>query len=132
MTKPPYDLDLPAGSRFNHEYEVSPAFVRAVLADAPDTIVLLDCREPEEDAIARVDGATLIPMGETRQRINDIEDLIDDAGSDDPEVVVYCHHGVRSLRVAAALREMGVPQARSMIGGIDQWSLQIDPSVPRY
>jgi rhodanese-related sulfurtransferase len=132
MTQPPYDLDLPAGSRFNPELEASPAFVRRTLTDSPGTIVLLDCREPDEYATARIEGATLIPMGETRQRINDIEDLIDDAGSEEPEVIVYCHHGVRSLRVAAALREMGIDNARSMIGGIDLWSQQIDASVPRY
>lgn len=132
MTTPPYDLDLPVGSRFNPELEASPAFVRRTLTDSPGRIILLDCREPEEHATARIEGATLIPMGETRQRINDIEDLIDDADDDDPEVIVYCHHGVRSLRVAAALRQMGIENARSMTGGIDLWSKQIDPSVPRY
>lgn len=132
MARSPYDLDLPSGSRFNHELEASPAFVRRVLTESPDRLVLIDCREPEEHRTARIDGAELIPMGEVRQRINDIEDLIDDAGAEDPEVVVYCHHGVRSLRVAAALRGMGIANARSMIGGIDLWSEQIDPSVPRY
>ena len=48
------------------------------------------------------------------------------------EVIVYCHHGVRSLRVALWMREQGFARAVSMAGGIDAWSQQIDPSVPRY
>jgi rhodanese-related sulfurtransferase len=132
MSKIPYDLDLPDNARFNPEFEVSPAFVKRSIDAQPHRIVLIDCREPEEFQIARIEGATLIPMGETRQRINDIEDLIEDAANGDPEVIVYCHHGVRSLKVAAALRQMGVVSARSMLGGIDLWSKQIDPSVPLY
>ncbi|MFG0293988.1 MAG: rhodanese-like domain-containing protein [Phycisphaerales bacterium JB050] len=132
MSDIPYDLDLPADARFNPELEVSPAFVKRSLDECSGAIVLIDCREPDEYDHARIEGATLIPMGETRERINDIEDLIDDADDDDPEVIVYCHHGVRSLRVAAALRQMGIENARSMLGGIDLWSKQIDPSVPLY
>lgn len=132
MNKIPYDLDLPAEARFNPELEVSPAFVRRSLDARDGSVVLIDCREPDEYAVARIDGATLIPMGETRQRINDIEDLIDDSEHDEPVVVVHCHHGVRSLKVAAALRQMGIENARSMLGGIDLWSKQIDPDVPLY
>lgn len=132
MSQTPYDLNLPDGARFNPDLEVSPAFVQHALDAGDGSVVLIDCREPDEFAIARIDGAVLIPMAETRQRINDIEDLIDDAGHDDPLVVVHCHHGVRSLKVAAALREMGISNARSMLGGIDLWSKQIDPGVPLY
>lgn len=132
MSEIPYDIDLPAGARFNPEYEVTPAFVQRSLDAGDGSVVLIDCREPDEFALAKIEGATLIPMGQTRQRINDIEDLVDDAASDNPLVVVHCHHGVRSLKVAAALREMGVTGARSMLGGIDLWSKQIDPDVPLY
>lgn len=132
MHSVPFDLDLPDGARFNAEYEVSPACVKRLLDRGDGSIVLIDCREPEEYAVARIAGATLIPMGQTRERINDIEDLIEDSGTDMPLVVVHCHHGVRSLRVAAALREMEIEGARSMIGGIEWWSMQIDPSVPLY
>ena len=132
MSDIPYDLDLPGDARYNPEYEVSPAFVKRTLDQHPQRIVLIDCREPDEFDLARIEGSTLVPMGETRQRINDIEDLIEDRESEDPEVIVYCHHGVRSLKVAAALRQMGIENARSMLGGIDLWSKQIDPSVPLY
>ncbi len=50
----------------------------------------------------------------------------------DEPLILFCHHGVRSLHVAAWLRERGVENAQSMAGGIDQWSREIDPSVPRY
>jgi rhodanese-related sulfurtransferase len=132
MSKTPYDLNLPDGARFNPELEVTPSFVRQALDAGDGSVVLIDCREPDEFALARIEGATLVPMGDTRQRINDIEDLIDDAGHDDPLVVVHCHHGVRSLKVAAVLRELGITNARSMLGGIDLWSKQIDPKIPLY
>lgn len=132
MSDIPYDLDLPAGARYNPEYEVSPVFVHRALEAGDGSVVLIDCREPEEFELARIDGATLIPMADTRQRINDIEDLIDDSEHAEPVVVVCCHHGVRSLKVAAALRRMGIESARSMLGGIELWSQQIDPGVPRY
>jgi len=132
MSQPPYDLNLPDGARFNPEFEVTPSFVQQALEARDGSVVLIDCRESDEFSLARIDGAVLIPMGETRQRINDIEDLMDDAGHNDPLVVVHCHHGVRSLKVAAVLRELGITNARSMLGGIDLWSKQIDPNVPLY
>ena len=90
------------------------------------TGLLLDCREPEEFAIARIEGARLIPMGEIPLRLAEL-----DPWRDKP-IVVHCNHGVRSLRVARFLREKGFAQACSMRGGIDAWSAEIDPKVPRY
>ena len=55
-----------------------------------------------------------------------------EAMADKADVVVYCHHGVRSLNVANWLRQQGIPNVQSMDGGIDVWSLTVDPSVPRY
>lgn len=85
--------------------------------------VLLDCREPWEYETARIEGATLVPMGDIPQRL-------DEFPRDQP-VVIYCHAGVRSLSAAAWLKRQGV-NALSMSGGIDQWSREIDPQVPRY
>ncbi len=90
-------------------------------ADAPP--VLLDCREPGEWQHCRIDGAMHIPMTQTPGRLGEL--------SADRPIVVYCHHGVRSLRVAQFLRERGY-DAASMAGGIEAWSLQVDPTVPRY
>ena len=85
---------------------------------------LLDCREPDEWQTARIEGATLIPMNQTPDRLGEIP-------SDRP-VIVHCHHGMRSLRVARFLRDNGYPDARSMAGGIDAWSTEVDADVPRY
>jgi adenylyltransferase/sulfurtransferase len=88
--------------------------------------LLLDCRTPEEYAIAKIDGAALIPMQEIAERLAELEPWRD------KPIIVHCHHGVRSLRVTHWLREKGFPLAQSMTGGIEAWSLEVDPSVPRY
>jgi rhodanese-related sulfurtransferase len=91
-----------------------------------DNILLLDCRTPEEFAIAKIDGAVLIPMQEIAERLAELEPWRD------KPIIVHCHHGVRSLRVTHWLREKGFSFAQSMTGGIEAWSLEVDPSVPRY
>jgi rhodanese-related sulfurtransferase len=84
---------------------------------------LLDCREPWEYETARIEGATLIPMRQIQQKVDEIPK--------DQPVVVYCHAGVRSFNAASWLKQQGV-NALSMSGGIDQWSAEVDPKVPRY
>lgn len=107
--------------------EVSCQDVQRLLADGDgQPWLLLDCREPDEHATAAIDGAVLIPMGELPDRVGEL------SGREQQRIVVHCHGGVRSLRVAQWLRNQGFPQAQSMAGGIDAWSLEIDPSVPRY
>jgi rhodanese-related sulfurtransferase len=107
--------------------EIEPAAVQAHgTAGATAGWLLLDCRTPEEHATARIAGAVLIPMQEISARLGEIE-----AWRAKP-IVVHCHHGVRSLRVAQWLRERGFAGARSLRGGIDAWSIEVDPSVPRY
>ena len=93
--------------------------------DAPEPVLLIDVREPAEYALARIEGAELIPMQTIPERITHLEDR-------DEPLVFICHHGVRSLQVAAWLREHGVENAQSMMGGIDAWSRLIDLRVPRY
>jgi rhodanese-related sulfurtransferase len=99
--------------------------VKAML-DAGEPVVLVDCRQPEEYAICRIEGSTLIPLGDLRERAGEI------APDDDSLVVVYCHHGVRSLTGAMMLMQAGMTNVASMAGGIEAWSVQVDPSVPRY
>lgn len=89
-------------------------------------MVLIDCREPDEYETARIEGAHLIPMGETGDRLDELQRLQRE------KLVVYCHHGRRSLNVVNFLRQNGFDNAQSMSGGIDAWSLEIDPEVPRY
>lgn len=93
-------------------------------AGAKPKFILLDVREPHEIAVAQVEGALIIPLGEVNLRLSEL----------DPEchIVAMCHAGVRSMRVALFLRDEGYDQVQSMRGGIDSWSLEVDPTVPRY
>ena len=93
--------------------------------DRAVAIRLIDVREPEENAICHIEGARLIPMRSIPQHLRELDD-------DGPPLIVFCHHGVRSLSVVDWLRRQGIGSCQSMAGGIDLWSLQIDTSVPRY
>jgi adenylyltransferase/sulfurtransferase len=106
--------------------EVESLDVRELAAAGGDDWLLLDCRTPEEHATARIAGALLIPMQDLPVRVAEIEALRD------KPVIVHCHHGVRSLRVTHWLRERGFPAVTSMQGGIDAWSTDVDPNVPKY
>src|SRR5436853_7622141 len=105
------------------ELEITPEEVNRE-RDAGAAFRLLDVREPWELATARIDGAQNIPMGDVPSRLPELDP--------DERVVVVCHHGVRSLRVANWLRQQGFEQAQSMRGGIDAWSRVVDASVPIY
>jgi len=90
-----------------------------------ERIRLVDVREPEEFAIARIEGAELIPMRTVPAHLQELD-------REEGRIVVFCHHGVRSLSVADWLRRQGVENCQSMAGGIDLWSREVDPAVPRY
>lgn len=104
--------------------EVSPTEVQARI-DAGEPLRLIDVREPGEHAVCRIEGATLIPMRSIPMHLQQLDD-------DGPALVIFCHHGVRSLSVVDWLRRQGVENCQSMAGGIDLWSLTVDPAVPRY
>jgi adenylyltransferase/sulfurtransferase len=89
-------------------------------------VVLLDVRQPWEHAHAAIAGSTLIPLPELAARALELQLP---AGA---LVVVYCHHGVRSLSGAAILQRLGFADVVSLAGGIDAWSCEVDPTVPRY
>lgn len=105
--------------------EIDVATVAQMQRDEDD-FLLLDVRETSEYEVARIEGSRLIPMSELGERLSELEDCRD------RRIVVHCHHGVRSLQVTHALRQAGFDQTQSMAGGIDQWSEQIDPDVPKY
>ena len=105
--------------------EVSAAELRAALGRGEE-LLLLDVREPEEFAVARIEGARLVPLAELEARLGELETW---RGR---RVVVSCHHGMRSARGAQILREHGFGRVENLAGGIDAWSLTVDPSVPRY
>jgi len=90
-----------------------------------DRLLLVDVREPWEYDLCKIPGAKLIPLGSIPANLNTLLDV-------DDEVICYCHHGMRSLDAVVWLRQQGVENAKSMAGGIDRWSTEIDPSVPRY
>jgi rhodanese-related sulfurtransferase len=106
--------------------EISATDAAARLADTAAAPLLLDCRTPDEHATARISGSVLIPMQELSDRVAELEP------HRDRPIIVHCHHGMRSLRVTNWLRAQGFPAVQSMAGGIDAWSTEVDPSVPRY
>ena len=89
----------------------------------PAAVQIVDVREPWEHALARLPGATLIPLGELTERVREM----------DPRrpLAAYCHHGVRSRYALAILRDLGFQDIAHLAGGIDAYS-RLDPSVPRY
>jgi len=116
----------PEVTRINPSWEVSVSDVKAML-DSGANLLLLDVRQPEEHAIGRIDGAHLLPLPDLPNRIDEIREL---AGN--RQIVTLCHHGGRSLNAAAILRQGGLMQSKSMAGGIDAWSVEIDPRIARY
>ncbi len=107
-------------------YEVSVEDLAALRAD-PDkpTFQLVDCREEDEFAICRIEGAHLVPLS----RFAELSPLL---LADETPVIIYCHHGMRSLNATHYLRQRGHASTWSLAGGIDQWSARIDPEVARY
>ena len=106
------------------DYEITPEDVKSKL-DAQQKFVLLDVREPWEFETAKITGTKLMPMGDVPSRAH--QEL-------DPEeqIIVICHHGVRSMNVTAWLRQQGFEKVQSLRGGIDRWAREIDPKIPVY
>ena len=105
--------------------EISPTTFRQRWPDERrDEVQLLDVREPVELAIASVPNTVHFPMGEIPQRLAEIDR--------ERPIVVMCHTGVRSRQVAGFLLANGFEQVHNLAGGIDAWSAEIDPDVPRY
>jgi len=90
------------------------------------SLVLIDCREPNEWDIAKITGAVLMPMSRWMEAADQLQEF------QGKRIVVHCHHGGRSLRITQWLRENGFPDAQNMTGGIEQWSQEIDSQIPRY
>ena len=106
--------------------EITAAELAAKLR-AGEGVQIVDVREPEEFALARIEGSELVPMGAVPQELQRLEGL-----SDEADLAILCHHGVRSLNVAAWLQQHGIENGFSVSGGIDRWSQEADPNVPRY
>jgi len=93
-------------------------------ADEPPQLV--DCRELDEYAFVRLDGALHFPLSQLMARVGEL------APYRDRQLIVFCHHGQRSLQMAEWLRRRGFAQVQSMAGGIDRWAMEIDPGLARY
>ena len=89
-----------------------------------ERVRLIDVREPEEFALARVEGAELLPLS----RFSEWAHALDR----EEEIVVMCHHGIRSAQVCAYLAGQGFAKMSNLAGGIERWSLEVDARVPRY
>ena len=85
---------------------------------------MLDVREPHEFQYARIEGSTLIPLNQIPQRLQELDRSL--------EIVVICHHGMRSQQAAYFLDRQGFERILNLSGGIDAWSKECDVSVPRY
>ena len=103
--------------------EVSARELQALL-DRPDPPLLIDVREPHEEQIARIAGGTLMPQATLPARMAELDTSRD--------IVLYCHHGQRSMRALEFLHRAGFRRLKNLRGGIDAWSRDVDPSVPRY
>lgn len=86
--------------------------------------VLLDVREPWEFETCKIEGATLIPMNTIPARTEELDD--------DAEIVCICHHGARSMSVAAFLERNGFSKTFNLTGGIHAWAVQVDSAMPKY
>lgn len=103
--------------------EIDPLALKARL-DQGDELLLLDVREPWEYEICRIQGSKPIPMKEVPGRMVELEEA--------EEVVVICHHGMRSAQVATFLARSGVANVMNLAGGIDAWARSVDGSMPTY
>ncbi|HXQ48350.1 MAG TPA: rhodanese-like domain-containing protein [Thermoplasmata archaeon] len=104
--------------------EVTPSEVANRLRSHPDQMLLLDVREPWERELAVIEPSVHIPMNEIADRAAELPT--------DREIVVYCHGGVRSAMVAGFLEHHGFRSVANLSGGIEAWSVDVDPKVPRY
>jgi len=110
-------------SQSDPDLNVSPEDLKAKM-DRGEKPVLVDVREPWEVAINRLEGAVTMPMAELGQRHAELDP--------NAEIIVYCHMGVRSLRATKFLKDREFKNVKNLTGGIDAWSLKVDPKVPRY
>lgn len=96
--------------------------VERLESDAPP--LLLDVREDWEHEVASIPGSAHIPMGTVPVRVGELPT--------DRDIVVYCHHGTRSRAVAEWLAQRGIMRVANLAGGIDAWSVDVNPEIPRY
>ncbi len=92
--------------------------------DAGENFRLIDVREEQEYQLCRIPGAELKPLGQIAQWLHELDRS--------EELILQCHHGMRSQRACLILASQGFTNVKNLTGGIEAWSLSVDPSVPRY
>ncbi len=102
---------------------ITPAELAARLAGG-EKLNLIDVREEDEHAIARIEGAQLLPLSRFQEWVGNL--------NPDDEIVVMCHHGIRSAQVCAFLARSGYAKLHNLAGGIDRWAHEVDATVPLY
>lgn len=106
--------------------EITPEEVKRRL-EASEPLHLVDVREPAELGLCRIEGAEPVPLASIPGALRSLKEQAASA-----TLILFCHHGIRSLQAASWLRRQGLAACQSMQGGIDRWSAVVDPSVPRY
>jgi sulfur-carrier protein adenylyltransferase/sulfurtransferase len=106
-----------------NEFEITPKELKERL-DRGDEVFVLDVREPHEYQICKLEGSTLIPLGELPKRMHELDSA--------REMIVHCKLGGRSAKAVDLLRQAGFKKIKNLTGGIDAWAQQVDPSMPRY
>lgn len=105
------------------ENSIQPQTLKRMM-EQKKTLVLLDVRDEWEYRTVHLDQAQWIPLAELPKRIRELNPYI--------EIVVYCHHGMRSLDATYLLQQLGFKRVRSLVGGIDRWASEINSDLPRY
>jgi len=105
-------------------WEVTPLELQKRLEQG-DPLVLIDVRELWEADIAKIKGSVLVPLAELELRVDEEVDR-------DDEIVVYCHHGMRSMEAAMTLWHLGFENVKNLAGGIARWTDQVEPDLARY
>ncbi|MBT6795754.1 molybdopterin-synthase adenylyltransferase MoeB [bacterium] len=110
-------------SEVEDELEIKVDYLKKII-DEKKNVTLLDVREYGEYEICKLDNSTLIPLGEITSRANELDSADD--------IIVYCHHGMRSLQAVRILKGMGFKKVKNLAGGIDAWAAAFDEKMPRY
>ncbi len=116
---------LPPGYNFDENWEITPRAVKSLL-DQREKFLFIDCRLPNEFAITKIDGATLIPLQQLGSRFNELK------GHEQEKVIIHCRSGGRSLQFAKLLKQNGFTDVKSMAGGILLWNKDVNPGGPQY
>jgi adenylyltransferase/sulfurtransferase len=104
--------------------EIEPEELKALLEERPETVLLVDVRQPDEHTYCHIPGSRLIPWPELPWRASELDPRV--------EIILYCHRGVRSAIAASELAKLGFERVRSLRGGIRAWAERVDPSLPQY